>query len=219
MKKFVYGIAALTLSASILGGCGNEDTASKAGAETKQEATQENVKELPVTSKSDKEKSKMVHSFAASVEGKSEKEKDKLYEQTSRDTDASSMFDRIIRHGFKDSYSPVSDYEAFLNTYTGKNNYKYTEDSKKQAEKVLKDMDVIVEQYKKDTGAKDLSNVTASLTPDDVKIKDNGNNEYTATAKISVLGDAGNKEYTVVSNAVFNNVIGFMQAKDIKLEK
>ncbi|MED4262368.1 hypothetical protein [Priestia aryabhattai] len=38
MKKIALGIAALTLSASILGGCGNEDTTSKAGAETKQTA-------------------------------------------------------------------------------------------------------------------------------------------------------------------------------------
>lgn len=219
MKKIVYGIASLTLAASILGACSNGETTTKA-EDTKQEAQEQtNVKELAVTSKTDKDESKMVHSFAASVEGKSEKEKNKVYENSSKDSAATSMLDKIVRHGFKDKYSPVSDYQAFLNTYTGENNYKYTESSKKQAEKVWKDIDVIAEQYKKDTGAKDLSSVTASLTSDTVKLKNNGNNEYTTTAKISVSGDAGKKEYTIVSDAVFNNVIGYMQAKNIKLEK
>jgi adenine-specific DNA methylase len=220
MKKIVYGIASLTLAASILGACSNgEATTTNKNEDTKQETTaQANVKELNLTSSEDKTEHDKVSSFAASVDGKSEKEKNEVYKAMSKDSAATSMLDKVVRYGFKDSTSPVSEYQAFLNTYTGKNNYKYTEDNKKQAEKVWEDVNAITEQYKKDTGAKDLSNVTASLSSDAIKLKDEGNNDYTVTAKVSVLGDAGNKEYTIVSNATYNNVIGYMQAKDIKIK-
>lgn len=219
MKKIVYGIASLTLAASILGACSNgEATSTNKNEDTKQEASvQANVKELTLTSDSDKQESKMVHSIAQSAESKDDKGRDKLYAQSDKSEKASTMLDRAVRYTIKGD-SPVSNYEAFLYTYTGKNHYKYTEDTKAESEKVLKELNVLVEQYKKDTGSTDVSEMTALVKTDSVKAVDKGNHKYEVTGTVQLLGGKETKEYTIVSDAVFNNVIGYMQAKNFKLK-
>lgn len=51
MKKIVLGIASLTLATSILGACGKDDSASKAGAEEKQEASSVSVSDVTINGK------------------------------------------------------------------------------------------------------------------------------------------------------------------------
>lgn len=221
MKKIVLTGAALLLSASILGGCGNEDTASKTSAEAKQEApTQKNVKELAFTTDADKQTNEDTLSIAKSYENMSSEQRDKSYKGISKENAAEMMENITVKHVFGyNEEEPVSDYRAFLSTYTGENNYYYTKESKEKAEKVLSDLKPLADDFLKSTGEKDATKLNAILIGGSTKIKDKGNNQYEVQSKFDVRGENSTKQYIVTSDAVFNNIIGVMQAKNFSFKQ
>lgn len=222
MKKIVLTGAALLLSASILGACGKEDTASKTSAEVKQESpAQTNVKELPITSQEDKDLHTGVEMTVDTVKDMDEDRRAESLKSVKESNLGEDTVGDVItvplKYVFKgDTEQPVSDYKLFLYTYTGKDSSAFTEETKKEAQNITKEIQPLVDTFKKDTGVTDVSKVTVTEDSSSTKVKDKGNNQYEITGKVTLNDGTHEKTYDVTTNAVYNTMTAYIQAKDFK---